>query len=119
MNGHDGMLIEACAGLLDADDAEACIVRETQEETGYLVTAPRRIFDAVMSPGSVIERLASFVAEYEPSARREAGCGLGDEEIEVLEILLDDALAMIGRGEILDAKTIIQLYHAKVHRLVE
>ncbi|MGI8476508.1 MAG: NUDIX domain-containing protein [Thermomicrobiales bacterium] len=119
VNGHGGMLIEACAGLLDADDPEACVVRETREETGYLIAAPRRIFDAFMSPGSVTERLAFFVAEYEPSARREAGGGVGDEEIEVLEILLDDALGMIGRGEIVDAKTIMLLYHAKVHRLVE
>lgn len=63
------MLIEACAGLLDKDNPEDCIKRETEEETGYKVTAIRKIFEAYMSPGSVTEILYFFIAEYTASMR--------------------------------------------------
>src|SRR5512143_3666417 len=49
----DGMLIEACAGLLDGDDPESCIRREAAEETGFHLRAPRKLFEAYMIPGSV------------------------------------------------------------------
>lgn len=117
VNGHYGMLIEACAGLLDADNAEDCIKRETEEETGYKITAPRRIFEAFMSPGSVTEKLTFFVAAYE--SRASVGGGMEDEDIEVLELSLDDALAMIEGGDIVDGKTIMLLQYAKLHHLVD
>ncbi len=120
VNGHpDGILIEACAGLLDDDNAEEGIKRETEEETGYQVAAPTKIFDAFMSPGSVTERLAFFVATYEPDARAGTGGGVEGEEIEVLELPLDDALAMVDSGEIVDAKTIMLLQYAKLHHLID
>ncbi len=118
VNGHHGLLIEACAGLLDADNAEDCIKRETEEETGYKVDAPRRIFEAFMSPGSVTEKLTFFVAAYGSSPPPADG-GLEDEDIEVLELPLDDALAMIDGGEIVDGKTIMLLQYAKLHHLVD
>lgn len=121
VNGHPEPLIEACAGLLDADDAEACIRREAEEETGCRVAAPRRIFEAFMSPGSVTERLVFFVATYRPADRVGAGGGAVDEgeDIEVLEPTLAEALAMIGRGEIVDGKTIMLLQYVALHGLME
>lgn len=118
MNGcPDGVLIEACAGLLDGDDPAACIRREAQEETGLRVRAPRQVFAAYMSPGSVTERLHFFVAEYEDRDRVSAGGGDRDEgeEIETVETGLDDALRMIDTGAIQDGKTIILLQYA--HRI--
>src|SRR4051812_10001068 len=65
INGNSsGMLIEACAGLLDKDNPEDCIKRETEEETGYKISQVRKIFEAYMSPGSVTEILYFFIAEY-------------------------------------------------------
>lgn len=110
----DGMLVEACAGLLDNDAPEVAIRREVEEETGIAVRTPRKVFEAFMSPGSVTERLHFFVAEYEAGDR--LGNGGGDaaegEDIEVLELPLERALAMIGSGEIQDGKTIMLLQHA-------
>jgi nudix-type nucleoside diphosphatase (YffH/AdpP family) len=110
----DGLLIEACAGLLDNEDPQACIRRETEEETGYRVRMPRQVFAAYMSPGSVTEKLHFFVAEYEDADR--LGEGGGDmregEDIEVIELPLADALAKITSGEIADGKTIMLLQHA-------
>lgn len=121
VNGHPEPLIEACAGLLDARDPETAIRSETEEETGYRIGAPKRIFEAFMSPGSVTERLVFFVAEYEPADKVEAGGGVASEgeDIEVMEPTLDEALAMVGRGEIVDGKTIMLLQYAKLNRLVD
>lgn len=122
INGNEsGMLIEACAGLLDKDDAENCIKRETEEETGYQVKDVRKIFEAYMSPGSVTEILYFFVAEYSSSMKVHQGGGIEDEQehIEVLEIKLDDAMQMIGSGEIKDGKTIMLVQYAKLNKLVE
>jgi nudix-type nucleoside diphosphatase (YffH/AdpP family) len=114
VNGQeDGMLIEACAGLLDQDDAASAILRETEEETGFRVTAVRKIFDLFMSPGSVTERLHFFVGEYELATRSTNGGGAPaeGEEIEVLELGIEEAWRMVGTGEIRDGKTIILLQH--------
>lgn len=110
----DGLLVEACAGLLDNEDAVAAIRREVQEETGFAVRTPRKVFEAFMSPGSVTERLHFFVAEYEAADRLGDGGGAAGEgeDIEVLELPLDQALAMIGSGDIQDGKTIMLLQHA-------
>jgi nudix-type nucleoside diphosphatase (YffH/AdpP family) len=121
VNGNaEGMLIEACAGLLDQDDPVACIRRETEEETGYRLHEVRQVFEAYMSPGSVTERLYFFVAEFEPHDK--VGAGGGDagegEDIEVLELGLDEALGMVDSGAIRDAKTIMLLQYAKLHALV-
>lgn len=120
VNGHPEPLIEACAGLLDDRDPETCIRREAEEETGYRVAAPRRVFEAFMSPGSVTERLVFFVAEYSPADRTSDGGGVAaeGEDIEILEPTLAEALAMVGRGEIMDGKTILLLQYAQLHRLL-
>lgn len=110
----DGMLIECCAGLLDGEDASSCIRREAEEETGFRVRHPRKLFEVYMSPGSVTERLHFFAAEYDSSDR--VGDGGGDahegEDIEVVELPFAAALAMIDDGRIQDGKTIMLLQHA-------
>lgn len=121
VNGNEsGMMIEACAGLLDKDNAEDCIRRETEEETGYQVTAVRKIFEAYMSPGSVTEILYFFIAEYAKEMKVNEGGGVAHEEenIEVLEIDIDKAMNMISTGEIKDGKTIMLLQHVKLHGIL-
>ena len=113
INGNDdGMLIEACAGLLDKDNPEDCIRRETEEETGYKITEVKKIFEAYMSPGSVTELLHFFIAAYSHAMKVNDGGGIAheQEEIDVLELRFDDALQIIGTGEIKDAKTIMLFY---------
>lgn len=109
-------IIEVCAGKLEGLDAAARIVMEVQEETGYAIKNPRFLFEAFMSPGVFAERLSFFVAAYSPADNTGAGGGLADdgEDIEVLEPTLDEALAMITRGEIIDAKTILLLHYARL-----
>lgn len=117
VNGADELLIEAPAGLLD-DTAPAERIRaEVEEETGYTIKAVEPIFEAYMSPGAVTEKLHFFVGRYEPSDRTSAGGGHPDEgeDIEVLELGFDQALAMIASGAIRDAKTIMLLQHAALH----
>jgi nudix-type nucleoside diphosphatase (YffH/AdpP family) len=121
LNGNaDGMLIEACAGLLDKDNPEDCIRRETEEETGYKVSEVRKVFEAYMSPGSVTEILYFFVAAYTKSMKVNEGGGIAHEQenIEVLEIGADEAMQMIGNGAIKDAKTIMLLQYARLNGLV-
>ena len=121
VNGNaTGMLIETCAGLLDKDNPEDCIRRETEEETGYNVTDVRKVFEAYMSPGSVTEILYFFVAEYSKDMKVSEGGGLehDQENIEVLELPFEKALGMIENGEIRDGKTILLLQYAQIHRLV-
>lgn len=121
LNGNEtGMLIETCAGLLDKDNAEDCIKRETEEETGYQVNTVRKVFEAYMSPGSVTEILHFFVAEYAHSMKVNNGGGIEheQEDIEVLEIPFEQALEMIQTGAIKDGKTIMLLQYAKLNGLV-
>jgi nudix-type nucleoside diphosphatase (YffH/AdpP family) len=117
VNGHDGMLIEAPAGLLDRASPETRIRAEAEEETGYRVGVVRRIFEAFMSPGSVTEKLYFFVAEYDAAAKSGSGGGLADEgeDIEVLELPFATALDMIESGQIADGKTIMLLQYAALH----
>ncbi|MEO6760478.1 MAG: GDP-mannose pyrophosphatase NudK [Saprospiraceae bacterium] len=121
LNGNTtGMLIEACAGLLDADNPEDCIRRETEEETGYRVTEVRKVFELYMSPGSVTEILYFFVGEYSKEMKAHEGGGAADEQenIEVLEMPFAEALEMMQNGEIRDAKTVILLQYAQVNQLI-
>ena len=122
VNGNaDGMMVEACAGLLDQDDPATCIRRETEEETGYKISDVRKVFEAYMSPGSVTEKLYFFVGAYTAADKVSDGGGEAHEgeDIAVLEISLDDALAHVASGQICDGKTIMLLQYAKLHGLVE
>ena len=121
LNGNPtGMLIEACAGLLDQATPEERIRKETEEETGYRITSVRKILEAYMSPGSVTEILYFFVAEYSDQMKVSGGGGVEteQEEIEVLELTIDDALTMIEQGEIQDAKTIMLLQYVRLHGIL-
>ncbi len=121
INGNDsGMLIEACAGLLDKDNPEDCIRRETEEETGYKVAHVEKIFEAYMSPGSVTELIYFFIAEYSSDMKVHEGGGVEheQEDIEVLELPFNNAFEMIGSGEIKDGKTIMLLQYIKLNGLL-
>jgi nudix-type nucleoside diphosphatase (YffH/AdpP family) len=117
VNGYDDLLIEAAAGQLDNASPEIRIRAEAEEEIGYRLGTIRKVFEAFMSPGAVTEKLHFFVAEYEPSMRIGDGGGLESEgeDIEVLELPIDQALAMIADGRIQDAKTIMLLQYAALH----
>jgi nudix-type nucleoside diphosphatase (YffH/AdpP family) len=117
LNGYNDLLIEAAAGLLDDETPEARIRAEAEEETGYRLGEVRKIFEAFMSPGAVTEKIHFFVAEYDPTMKVGSGGGLASEgeDIEVLELAFEQALAMIGDGRIVDAKTIMLLQYAALH----
>ncbi|WP_294956899.1 NUDIX domain-containing protein [uncultured Flavobacterium sp.] len=121
LNGNKtGMMIEVCAGLLDKDNAEQAIIRETEEETGYRLSKVQKVLETYMSPGSVTEILYLFVGEYDENMKVSEGGGLDAEQenIEVLEFTFDQAYAMIESGEITDAKTIMLLQYAKIKSLI-
>ena len=121
VNGNeDGMLIEACAGLLEDLNPEECIRKETEEETGYRIGKVEKVFEAYMSPGSVTEILYFFIAPYEPKMKVSEGGGHEEEQenIEVLELLFSTAFDMIKTGEIKDGKTIMLLQELKLRGIL-
>ena len=121
LNGNQtGMMIEVCAGLLDQDNPEQCIIRETEEETGYRISKVDKVMETYMSPGAVTEILHLFVGKYDQSMKVSEGGGLEQEQenIDVLEMDYDEAYAMIASGDIKDAKTILLLQHAKINNLI-
>ncbi|MBT8220445.1 MAG: GDP-mannose pyrophosphatase NudK [Bacteroidia bacterium] len=122
VNGNEsGMMIEVCAGMLDEDEPEVCIKKETEEETGYHIENVEKVFEAYMSPGAATEILHFFVAAYTADMKISAGGGKPreQEDIEVLEINFEEAYTMIQTGIITDAKTIMLLQYAKINKLFE
>lgn len=120
VNGNEsGQLIEACAGLLDNDEPEVCIRKEAIEETGYEVGEARKLFELYMSPGGVTEIIHFFIAQYSDSQRANAGGGIEDEDIEVLELPFEQALSMIKTGEIRDGKTVLLLNYLQSSHLMD
>jgi nudix-type nucleoside diphosphatase (YffH/AdpP family) len=117
VNGHDDLLIEAVAGKLDNESPEVRIRAETEEETGYRLGEIRKVFEAFMSPGSITEKLHFFIAEYKAGMRIGAGGGIASEgeDIEVLELSIDEALAMVADGRVVDAKAIMLLQYAALN----
>ena len=121
VNGNDdGMMIEVCAGLLDGDHPADCVRKETEEETGYQITNVQKVMQTYMSPGSVTEILYLFVGEYDESMKVSEGGGAEDEteNIEVMELDFKEAIKMVDKGEIKDAKTILLLQYAQLKSLV-
>ncbi|MBS9464199.1 GDP-mannose pyrophosphatase NudK [Flagellimonas sp. 389] len=120
LNGNeDGMMIEACAGILEKGNAEQTIIMEVEEETGYKISEVEKVFESYMSPGSVTEVLYFFIGKYEESMKISEGGGAEDEteNIEVLELSFEEALKLVKNGEIKDAKTIMLLQHAQINGL--
>jgi nudix-type nucleoside diphosphatase (YffH/AdpP family) len=120
LNGNeDGMMVEACAGLLEKGNAEQTIKIEVEEETGYKIDHVKKVFEAYMSPGSVTEILYFFIGQYTDAMKVGEGGGSEDEteNIEVLELPFKEALQMMETGEIRDAKTIMLLQYAQLHNL--
>ena len=119
VNGNpDGRLIETCAGLLDNDAPEVCIRKEAIEETGFAVGEVKKLFELYMSPGGVTEIIHFFIAEYTDAQRANAGGGVEDEDIEVLEIPFEKALEMVKTGEIQDGKALILLQYLQLSGLM-
>lgn len=120
INGNeDGQLIEACAGLLDDDEPEVCIRKESIEETGYEVGEVSKVFELYMSPGGMTELIHFFIAEYSDSQRANAGGGVEDEDIDVLELPFEKALEMVKTGEIRDGKTVLLLNYLQLSHLMD
>ncbi len=121
-NKHEsGMFIEAPAGKVEeGEDPKVCMIRETEEETGYCIQDPKQVFTAFMSPGSVSEKIFFFVAPYSEKMKRTSGGGQQNEEeaIEVMEVAYEEALQMIKDGRIQDAKTIMLLHYAALERIL-
>ena len=121
LNGNEsGIMIEACAGLLDGDDPETCVIKEAEEESGFRVNKVEKVLEAYMSPGAVTEILHLYIAEYHESNRVGLGGGLPEEQedITVLELDYKKALAMISQGQIKDAKTIMLLQYLEINNLM-
>ncbi|HMC01498.1 MAG TPA: GDP-mannose pyrophosphatase NudK [Flavobacteriaceae bacterium] len=121
INGNkSGYMIEVCAGLLDDDKPEDCIKKEAFEETGYQIENVKKVMEAYSTPGSVTEMVYYFVAEYSEDMKVGEGGGLEseNEDIEVLEIAFNEAIEMVNKGEIKDAKSIILLQHAQINKLL-
>ena len=122
LNGNsDGFLIETCAGLLDGDDPETCVLKEAEEESGIRPRKAEKVFESYMSPGAVTEIIHFYVAEYTDADRVGPGGGLDSEQedIEVLEVSFEEALKMVSDGTIRDAKTIMLLQYAKLQGLLD
>lgn len=117
----DGMLVEICAGMLDKDNPEACIIRETEEEVGYRIPKVKKVFEAYSSPGVMTEKMHFFVGEYTDAMRVSAGGGLESEheDIEVMEIPFEQAITMLNNGDIVDTRTIVLLQYAQIHKLLD
>ena len=121
INGNlDGFLVEICAGLLDKDQPEACIIRETEEEVGYRLKSVKKVYEAYSSPGVMTEKMHFFIGEYSNNMKVNAGGGLESEheDIEVMEIPFKEAVEMLNSGKIEDTRTIVLLQYAIIHKLL-
>lgn len=121
LNGNkEGFLVEICAGLLDKDNPEACIIREAEEEVGYKLKSVKKIYEAYSSPGVMTEKMHFFIGEYTTNMKVNEGGGLEceHEDIEVLELPFKEAIKMLNNGEIHDTRTIVLLQYALIHKLL-
>lgn len=120
-DNKSGLLIEICAGLLDKDNPEDCIIRETEEEVGYRLKSVKKVYEAYSSPGVMTEKMYFFIGEYTDDMKVNAGGGLASEQedIEILEILFKDAIEMLNNGDIHDTRTIVLLQYAQINKLIE
>ncbi len=120
-DNNDGMLVEVAAGMLDKDNPEACIIRETEEETGYRLKSVKKVYEGYSSPGVMTEKMHFFIGEYTDDMKVSDGGGLDTEgeDIEVLEIPFQNAVNMLHNGDIVDVRTIVLLQYALIHKLLD
>ena len=120
-DNKDGFLIEIPAGLLDLDNSEQCVIRETEEEVGIRLKSVKKVYEGYSSPGVLTEKMHFFVGEYTDDMKVSEGGGLESEteDIEVLEIPFTEAVRMLSEGEIVDTRTIVLLQYAIIHKLLE
>lgn len=116
---EDGMLTEVCAGKLDNDTPEVCILREVREETGYDIPEVHKIFEGYSSPASLTEKIYCFIGAYDASMKMSEGGGLKEEgeEIQVCEMSFEEAFSLIYQGKIQDLKTLLLLQYLKSNEL--
>ncbi len=116
-----GMLLETCAGLLEGGEPREVIIREIEEETGYHITQVQQVYVAYSSAGSLSEKLYYFIAEYNDGQKKSSGGGLEQEqeEVEVIEMPFDEAIALLNEGKIQDVKMIVLLQYAIIHKLFD
>ena len=117
----DGFLIEIPAGILDEDNPEQCILRETEEETGIRLKSVKKIYEGYSSPGVLTEKMHFFTGEYTDDMKVSMGGGLASEseDIEVLEVPFKEAIDMLENGNIIDTRTIVLLQYAQIHKLLD
>ncbi|HPK10052.1 MAG TPA: NUDIX domain-containing protein [Saprospiraceae bacterium] len=116
INGHKtGFIYEVPAGLIEDEDHSETIQREAIEETGYGVKNLKFLYNAYTTPGAKTELTAFYYGEYDTSTSVSSGGGLADEqeEIEVIEIPLAQAIEMVMTNEIVDLKTICLIQWAE------
>lgn len=120
-DNKDGFLVEIAAGMLDKDNSEQCIIRETEEEVGYRLKSVEKVYEAYSSPGVMTEKMHFFIGEYTDDMKVNEGGGLESEheDIEVLEIPFIKAVDMLNNGKIVDTRTIVLLQYAQIHKLLE
>ncbi len=117
VNGDAPMLVELCAGMVDAGNDPADTVRkEAEQEMGIRLRNARKVFELYMSPGASAEKLHLFVADYGQDDQFGEGGGLRreGEEIEILELPFARAWEMVTSGQIVDAKTVLLLQHMRL-----
>ena len=120
-DNKDGFLVEIAAGMLDKDNPEACVIRETEEEVGYRLKSVKKVYEAYSSPGVMTEKMHFFIGEYTDDMKVNDGGGLDSEheDIEVLELPFEVAIEMLNTGQIEDTRTIVLLQYAIIHKLLD
>jgi len=121
LNGNEsGMMIEVPAGIIENEDPEISIIRETDEETGYKISEVQKVFEIYPSPGAVTEKLHLYIGKYNANMKAHEGGGLDSEheDIEVFETSFTDVESMVKNGEIKDAKTIMLIQYARLHGII-
>ncbi|AJR04401.1 NUDIX domain-containing protein [Siansivirga zeaxanthinifaciens] len=120
-DNNDGFLVEICAGMLDKDHPEACIIRETEEEVGYRIKEVKKVYEAYSSPGVMTEKMHFFIGEYTDNMKVSEGGGIDTEheDIEVLEIPFTEAIKMLENGLIHDTRTIVLLQYAQIYNIFD
>jgi nudix-type nucleoside diphosphatase (YffH/AdpP family) len=105
------ILLEVPAGgLEDGENPDDCAMRELQEETGFRAGNLTRMFTMYLAPGYSTELMYAYLAtdlSDDKLAQDE------DENLELVPMKLDDAIAAIFRGEIEDSKTVAALFAAR------